>query len=150
MSDPERTAWSNLPTLAEVNARPRPCPKGPSRVELKAAKDKSADRAWEECKAIVWRRDGGKCRRCGRHVVKSIELIPQRGEVHHIKRRAKVKALLTDPRNCLLVCLLPCHEGLTQNKFSIVGPESAMFEVSGHRYLDATSLKLTFIKKEAA
>lgn len=148
MSDPERVKICDLPTLAD---RPRGSfQKGPSRVEEKTVKGKSDGKAWEECRRIVWARDGGKCRCCGRVVVKSLELRADRGECHHIVRRAKAKALLTDPRNVVLVCLLPCHEGLTHHEIAVFGPASAMFDLDGARYLDASSLKLKFIKKGVA
>jgi len=148
VSEPERVRICDLPTLAD---RPRQSIwKGPSRVEIKAAKDKSTDKAWEQCKAVVWKRDQGKCRCCGRVVVKSLELRPDRGETHHITRRAKAKALLTDPRNCLLVCLLPCHEGLTHHELAIIGTAKQTFKgEDGKTYLDA-SQPLKFIKKEIA
>lgn len=147
MSDPDRIRIEDLPTLV---TRPRPnLAKPASRVEVKAAKDKSDDKAWDECKRIVWARDSGKCRHCGRVVVKTIELIPQRGEVHHIVRRAKAKALLTDPRNCLLVCLHPCHQGFTHHEIAILGRAKQTFTLDGKSYLDA-SQPLRFIKKEVA
>lgn len=147
MSEPERVRIADLPTL---ETRPKPNLSKPiSRVEQKAAKDKSEDKAWEECKRVVWARDGGKCRSCRRVVVKTIELIPQRGEVHHITRRAKAKSLLTDPRNCLLVCLHPCHEHLTHHELAIIGTANQVFTgEDGKTYLDA-SCPLTFITKES-
>ena len=141
----ERVRIADLPTLA---TRPKPnLAKGASRVEVKAAKDTNCDKAWEACKSIVWKRDHGKCRACGRVVVKTIELVPQRGEVHHIVRRTKAKALLTDPRNCVLVCLHPCHERLTHHELAIIGTAKQVFTgEDGRTYLDA-SYPLTFIKK---
>jgi hypothetical protein len=148
MSEADRVPLSNLPTLAEMRARPRAQPKGQSRIEAKVEKDKSGEKAAEAYRAEVWKRDGGRCRCCGRVVVKSLELRPDRGEVHHLTRRAKVKALLTDPRNGILVCLLPCHQGLTHHEISIVGKAADMFELAGTKFLDASSRRLKFIKKE--
>jgi len=148
VGDSDRVRISDLPTL---ETRPRPnLAKGTSRVEQKAAKDKTDDKAAEKFRDAVWRRDQGKCRCCGRVVVKSLELRPDRGEIHHLTRRAKAKALLTDPRNGILICLFPCHQAVTHHEISIVGPASAMFEFDGQRHLDAASLRVRFIKKERA
>lgn len=149
MNKSDRVSLDSLPTVAEMRARPRPCPKPSARVVAKAAKDKSTDKAWEDCKAEVWKRDHGKCRSCGRVVVKTIELVPQRGEVHHITRRVKAKALLTDQRNCVLVCLHPCHEQLTHHETDVIGTARQVFTgPDGKTYLDA-SYPLKFIKKES-
>lgn len=148
MSDPDRIRIADLPTAADLNSRPRACPKPASRVVEKATKDKSQDKAWEECKRQVWLRDQSKCRCCGRVVVRSLELRPERGEVHHIAGRRK--AVMTDPRSCLLVCAHPCHEALTHHELAIIGTAKQTFKgEDGKTYLDA-SQPLQFIKKEIA
>lgn len=38
-------------------------------------------------KLAVWVRDGGRCRYCGRKVIHTIELVPERGECHHRRGR---------------------------------------------------------------
>lgn len=147
MSDIAPVKIADLPTLAD---RPRPnLQKGPTRVEAKAAKDKGADKAAEEFRAAVWKRDGGKCRCCGRTVVKSLELRPDRGEVHHVSPRSKEKALLTDPRNGILVCALPCHQDLTHHELSIVAKASGMFTLSGKSYINASSRTVSFVRAKS-
>lgn len=147
MSESDRVRIADLPTL---ETRPRPnLQKGTSRVEVKAAKDKSGDKAAEAFRRAVWTRDGAKCRRCGRTVARSVELTPDQGHVHHITARSKSKALLVDPRNGILVCAFPCHQGLTHHELAIIGTAKQVFALDGKTYLDA-SQPLTFIKKEIA
>lgn len=102
-----------LPTLAEVNAIRRAKPKGaePSRLQVKAAKVKSEVKDEARWKREVWKRDGGKCRWCGREVRKTIELVPDRGDCHHVSGRV-VQAIRWDRRNGLLLCAAD-HERIT-------------------------------------
>lgn len=113
-------------------------PKGaePSRLQVKAAKQ--TDEAKEERAFIrdVWKRDGGKCRWCGRKVEKRLDLVPERGEVHHVSGRV-VKAIRWLRKNGLLLCA-SCHERITgkvAEKFLIHSKHT--FTVDGVRYIDA-------------
>ncbi len=127
---------STLQTLSEAVQTYRANSKGKSRLEVKVEKGKASDKAWEDCKRIVDKRDGMKCRFCGVRVVRTLELDPKRAEHHHIARRAKEKALLTDPRNVVLVCLA-CHQKLTKHLTQIIGRAVDMFEHAGKKFLSA-------------
>jgi hypothetical protein len=102
-----------LPTLAEARQIRCARPKGaePSRLQQKVAEakdDKKAEAAW---KKAVWSRDGRRCRWCRRFVLKTLALVPLRGECHHVNGRV-VKAIRWDRRNGALFCGA-CHERLT-------------------------------------
>lgn len=113
-------------------------PKGaePSRLQVKAAKAKDETKEEARWKREVWKRDDGKCRWCGRKCVKALDLIPERGEVHHVSGRV-VKAIRWDRRNGLLLDAA-CHERLTgkvAEKFLIHSKHT--FSVDGVQYINA-------------
>lgn len=131
-------AFESLPTLGEMHAIRRAQPKGaePSRLQVKAAKAKDETKEENAWKKAVWRRDGGKCRWCGRVVTRCLELIPERGEVHHVSGRV-VHAIRWDRRNGLLLCASD-HERLTgkvAEKFLIHSKHT--FTVDGIAYINA-------------
>lgn len=57
-------------------------------------------------RAAVWLRDGGRCRHCGRKVLKTMQAVPSRGEVHHIHGRNVAPADRYNPKAAVLLCLL--------------------------------------------
>jgi len=126
---------SDLPYLTE---RPRqPVPKGPSRAEQNDQADKDDTRALNVWRAAIFKRDQGKCRCCGKKVKKTLELIPLRGEAHHLVSRAH-KALRYDVRNGILLCHFPCHHHVTNGKLGIAQPARLMFSHEGKSYLDGS------------
>lgn len=133
----------NLPGPAEVDAirRRNGFQKGATRLEEKVVKDKSDDRAWADCCKAVDKRDGEICRCCKRKTVRTLELLPNRGEHAHIVRRRKVKALMFDSRNVLKLCLA-CHQKFDKHQIEVVGKAADQFELDGVRYLNADSKKL--------
>lgn len=101
----------SLPSLADVSRTRRATAKGESRLQIKVkdAKDeRKAEAAW---KRAVWKRDGGHCRWCRREVRKCLDLVPDRGEVHHVSGRV-VREIRWDVRNGLLLCASD-HERIT-------------------------------------
>lgn len=131
-------AFEGLPTLAEMNATRRAVPKYEmkSRLDAKVEKTKNADKAWDECKKAVDARDAGKCRICRKKVVKTIAFDPKRAEHHHLVKRRKEKALLTDQRNVLLVHLA-CHEKAERSKIHPIQKASDMFALNGTSFVNA-------------
>lgn len=89
-----------------------PQPKGRSRLEVKDTHDKAEDSALDVWRNACGERDKQRCRCCGRKVEKSIAATPKQRQTHHLTRRAKFKALLTDVRNGLTLCK-KCHERVT-------------------------------------
>ena len=113
-------------------------PKGaePSRLQVKAAKQKDDSKEERKAKAEVWKLDGGCCRGCKRKVEKCLELLPQRAEFHHVSGRI-VKALKWDIRNLLLLSA-SCHERLTgtvAEQFRIHSKHT--YTVDGIAYINA-------------
>ncbi len=128
----------NLPTAAEVNAKPRALPKGfgPSRRELKAEKVKSEAADERRWKKALRKRDGDECRWCKRHVKDCIERLPERRECHHVSGRVVV-AIRWDVRNGLTLCG-SCHDRVTgkvAERFLIHSKHT--FEIDGIAYINA-------------
>lgn len=125
------------PVYSEAQER-KPLWKGAeqSRLQVKAAKAKDDSKEERAFIKAVWNRDGSRCRWCGRKVVKCLELVPERGEVHHVSGRV-VKAIRNDRRNGLLLCASD-HERLTgkvAEKFLIHSKHT--FTVEGIAYINA-------------
>lgn len=83
----------------------------PSRLQKKAAEDKDDRKAEAAWRTAIWKRDGGCCRWCQREVRRCLDLVPTRGECHHVSGRV-VRAIRWDRRNGILLCAT-CHERLT-------------------------------------
>lgn len=74
--------------------------------------------------------------RCQRKVRKCLELVNERGEVHHVSGRV-VKAIRWDRRNGILLCAT-CHERVTgkvAEKHLIESKHT--FTIDGVQYLNA-------------
>lgn len=130
---------ADLPTLQEMQATRRALPKGaePSRLQVKTAKAKDESKEEKRWRAEVWTRDDGHCRWCKRKVVKTLALVPNRGECHHIAGRV-VRAIRWDVRNALLLCA-SCHERITgavAERFLIVPTKT--FTVDGVAYANGS------------
>ncbi len=100
----------NLPTVDDVNAKPRAVPKGPTRLQkIVEARPltKVDDKAFKDA---VWLRDKKRCRCCERKVLRIMGRTPERGEVHHLHGRTGDLRFEAD--SAVLVCL-GCHEKLT-------------------------------------
>ena len=127
----------SLSELFTLATRPTPnLQKGKTRLEEKVEKDAAADQAWALCLRVVDARDGLKCRCCHHRVVVTLELDPKRSEHHHLVKRRKEKALLTDSRNVIRVCLR-CHQKLEKRLLHPIGKAVHMFELNGKKYLNA-------------
>lgn len=126
-----------LPTLAEMHAKPRPQPKGQTRLEEKTAKTKDEAKQRDAFRAAVIARDGKKCRHCRRKVVESIALVANRLEVHHLHGR--IGALRFDAR-CALVLCAGCHQRVTgkvNDRLHVVQKAAHMRTLDGKSYIDA-------------
>lgn len=80
---------------------PKPQPRLKDRIEKRL----ELDRKIAALKSAVWKRDGSRCRYCRRRVRRTWELVPERGEVHHVKPRSVAPDLKYDPENCVLLCV---------------------------------------------
>lgn len=129
----------NLPTLAEVNARPHAPAKvapGKSRREENAAEDKADAKAEKKWRKEVIARDGDTCRWCDRKVVDCLDRLPERREIHHVSGKV-VKAIRWDRRNGLQLCGT-CHDRVTgkvAERFLIHSRHT--FSVDGVAYINA-------------
>lgn len=105
-------AFENLPTLAEVQAARagHPMPKGKSRLEVREAADKLTVVDDKTFRLTVCKRDGYRCRVCGRKVIVTLRRERLRAEVHHLHGRTG--DLRFDDRFAVCVCLAD-HERLT-------------------------------------
>ncbi len=123
-----------LPTLGQMRSQPRCCPKGQTRLETKSARDKADARKLQQWRMAVWIRDGGKDRYTGRKVKRTIALVPDRGETHHIEPREN-EATRYDVRNGILLSA-ETHAKITAHKLQILGTH--WFVVKGHRHINAS------------
>lgn len=139
MSDVRRVSLSSLPTLGEMNAKPRAVPKGASRLEEKTASAKDDAKALDAFRKAVIARDGKKCRKCGRKVVETRELLPNRLEVHHCHGR--IGKFRHDPRMALVLCASD-HQRVTgrvNDRLFIVQKASLMLTLDGKSYINAAN-----------
>lgn len=83
-------------------------PKPERRVLDRLDQKKARDRASQAFRQEVWLRDESRCRHCGRIVIRTIELVPNRGEVHHRRGRNVAVADRYNPARALLLCNR-CH-----------------------------------------
>ena len=137
MTDAFRPSWLDRPSLQETQNQKSEGPilKGASRLERKVEAKKLTTVTDAQFRAIVWDRDKGKCRRCGRNVKKTRERDPLRGEVHHIHGR--IGKLRHEDRTSLLLCA-SCHEKVTgrvNEKLVIIA--SKLVEIDGSLLTDA-------------
>lgn len=106
----------NLPTL---NGQPaRAVPKPSNRVLDRIGDKRQRERKWNETKTAVWARDERTCRLCGRHVVRTMNVQANRGEVHHIRPRSLAKDRFYEMSNLLLTCL-ECHAKVGAKKIEV-------------------------------
>lgn len=126
----------DLPTMAEIAAhRPIGLPKGPSRLQEAKTEKKITVVDERAFKRAVWAADCGCCRKCGRAVIKTLALVPTRGEVHHLHGRRG--DLRFESKAAILVCS-ECHEKLTgrvNERWIAVG--TTFWELKGATLIDA-------------
>src|SRR6185295_11364716 len=129
----------NFDHLATPADRPafNPQPKGKTRLEEKAEARPLTKIDEKEFLRQVWHRDQSHCRCCSRKVIKSIERIPERGEVNHIHGRTG--DLRFEVRAAILMCL-KCHERFTgrvnKHKLQIIATKT--FTIRQGTFTDAT------------
>jgi len=126
---------ADLPYLTQRKAQA--VPKGKTRAETNGEAEQRDTNLLNIWKARVFQRDKGICRCCGRKVKKTLEHVPQRAEAHHLKTRAD-KAVRYDVRNGLLVCLFPCHDGITTGKIAVTQHARLMFTLDGKSYINGS------------
>lgn len=125
-------------------------PKGATRLEDVASEQRQAKKSSREARAAVWKRDEGKCRCCGVSVERSLSYTPKQGQVHHVAKRSKFRALLTDVRNLILLCAR-CHEDVERKRIYLVAVgKGSMFTLDGQQFIDAGHAGVRFTKKEQA
>ncbi len=112
-----------LPTLAELAQTRRAVQKGSlgTRLDAKLSKDKADAKRWEQVKREVWKRDAFKCVYCTKPVIKSLERLPNRGEVHHVRGRNVTPEDRYRVDSLVLLCAL-CHSLAQQHKIQIRNP----------------------------
>jgi 5-methylcytosine-specific restriction endonuclease McrA len=100
---------SALQTLAEIQAQPHDLQKRASKLEDREAARKENSRKEVAFRKAVIARDGGKCRLCGIVVKRTLELVPNRAEVHHLRGRNVAPADRYNVSAALLLCRR-CHD----------------------------------------
>lgn len=112
---------SKISALSTVGSKPRQaCPKPTRRVQDKHVKRTSLAKQALAFRLAVWKRDGSQCRICLRQVVRSLELLPNRGEVHHLMTRGAHPEQRFDVANGVLLCAV-CHGKLQRHEIKWKG-----------------------------
>lgn len=101
-------------------SKPVACPKPRTRLADKHAARKVRTAGEGFFRATIWARDGWKCRICGRWVIKTLALVPNRGEVHHYRGRNVAPEDTLNPTKALLLCL-ECH--ITAQRHEVTVPK---------------------------
>ena len=85
--------------------QPKPRPRILDRVAYKLERDRRA----AAFKAAVWKRDESRCRACGKRVRRTLELVPDQGQVHHRRGRNVAPEDRYNVDRALLLCAT-CHK----------------------------------------
>ncbi len=93
---------------------PKPKPRLKDRVESKREADKKA----QAFRRAVWVRDDGICQVCRRKVVQTLELVPNRGEVHHMRGRNVSPEDRYNVGKARLLCAV-CHGKVTRREIKV-------------------------------
>lgn len=128
-------AFLNLPTLADRGRCAEPKPSRLDRLDDRIDKKRDHERNAAKFRSGVIKRDGHVCRCCGCKVIRTMELVANRLEVHHIYGRGAAFRFLV---RCALVLCFRCHErvtGTVNDKLKLVGTEFTT--VDGRRCIDA-------------
>lgn len=128
----------DLPTLADQAGGPQP--KGDSRLEDRDAERRLTIVTDKAFRKEVWIRDQFACRWCGGKVRKTIEHVPDQGQVHHIHGRLGV---LRHETKCAALFCLECHELLTgkvNERWIVVGTVWWSLPNSAEPLIDARAL----------
>ena len=133
------TKLADLPTLAQVRpSQIGPIRKGESRLEQKMAERPLRLVDERAFRTTVRERDRHRCRCCGRKVVYTLTLCPERGEIHHI--HGKRGDLRFEDRAALLLCCA-CHQRVTgkvNDRLLIVWTKT--FTIRGEQFTDARAV----------
>jgi hypothetical protein len=92
-----------------------------TRLAAKTTARAQDEKALAKFRAQVWKRDAGTCRICGRRVVRTVELRPERGEVHHLRGRNVTPADRYNVKAALLLCLV-CHQKAQAHEVTVPKP----------------------------
>lgn len=132
-----------LPTLADVAAarRGKPMPKDPiGRAKAHTTFDREDARKLALWRQRIQQRDGLKCRYSGKPVKKTLKLVLDRAEAHHLAPRGNFETRY-DVRNGLILSY-HVHEQVERHDLRIEGTK--FFMVNGQRYINA-SAKVRFV-----
>src|ERR1051325_611026 len=129
---------ADLPTVEEARAL-RPVKQKwelPDRAEENQAKDLIDERALAKWRNRVYALDKNICRCCGCTVKRSMKLLPDRAEAHHVEGREDA-AVRYDVRNGLTLSHRDHTRvtGMVNDKLRIVGTK--FFTIAGKRYINA-------------
>lgn len=143
---------ADLQTLGDLQRTRRAVPKHaiPTRLDQKTAADTNDAKLLREWARYVRLRDGGKCRVCGVQTIQTLELVPNRCEVHHVVSRTCVVTRY-DVRNGVVLCATH-HQAVTRHELFPVGAAADMFTVgrTARKFLNASAASFRFVRKRPA
>lgn len=86
-----------------------PQPKPQARILDKVATRRAREAEAQAFRQAIWLRDGAKCRNCDKPVIRTLELIPKAGHVHHRHGRNVRPEDRYNVDMAVLLCAL-CHK----------------------------------------
>lgn len=90
----------------------------PDRLSERAKAKRERFLKGREFRRVVWARDQGLCQYCHVRVKKTLELHPDRGEVHHKRGRNVAPEDKYNPDTAVLLCLA-CHMKAQRHEIDI-------------------------------
>ena len=85
-----------------------PMPKPRKRIEDRIAEKLAREQRDRDFRKAVWMRDRSLCRACGRRVRRTLELVAERGEIHHRRGRNVTPEDRFNVEQAVLLCG-SCH-----------------------------------------
>jgi len=107
-----------LPTLADLRRAPRAIPKKATQLQDKTAAKRADEKQLAAMRLVVWAREKGHCKLCKRKVIQTISLVPNRGEVHHVRGRRVAHEDRYNAKKCVLLCA-ECHGKVTRHEVKL-------------------------------
>lgn len=100
------------------------CPKPRPRIHDRAARLLARQALANAARAAIWRRDGSRCRVCGKHVKKGAVDSVEAGHMHHLTYRSQ-GGTDKDWEGLVLLCCW-CHSAVHNHTLTLSGRASAL------------------------
>jgi len=93
-------------------------PKKATQLQDKTAAKRADEKQLAAMRLIVWAREKGHCKLCKRKVIPTLSLVPERGEVHHLRGRRVAPEDRYRSDRAVLLCAA-CHIDVTEKRVMV-------------------------------